>query len=68
VGSRAYLDAAYNAECNKPYLETHDAWGRRIDKLVTSEGWKYLKREAAVEKLIALAYVEDESIKNKRFH
>ena len=43
VVSKEYLRMANNAEDVKPVLEQYDAWGQRIDRLHTSEGWKWLK-------------------------
>ena len=56
VASKEYLAMNANAEDSKPWLEQFDAWGQRVDRLHTGEGWKYLKREAAVEQLIHLPY------------
>ncbi|TNV81084.1 hypothetical protein FGO68_gene7199 [Halteria grandinella] len=56
VAGSDYLKMSANAEDSKPYLEQFDAWGARIDTLHTGEGWKYLKREAAVEGLTHIAY------------
>ena len=38
-----------NAEKQQPYVKNHNAWGARydVDKLVTSEGWKSLRRWGA---------------------
>lgn len=47
---------ANQAEDCKPVLEQFDAWGERIDKLHTAEGWRYLKKEAAIERLIQIPY------------
>ena len=58
-GSREYLEMNSNAEDNKTVLEQFDAWGKRIDKLHTSEGWRFFKREAAVEELTSLPYRQD---------
>lgn len=60
VGSKQYLEMAANAEEVKPTLEQFDAYGKRIDKLHTSEGWKFLKREAAIEKLVAIPYTNND--------
>ena len=43
VTSRQYLDMAKDAEKNVPTLDQYDGYGRRIDKVHTSEGWRYLK-------------------------
>lgn len=37
-----YLPAARNAQNNQPRLEQFDSYGKRIDKLHLSEGWKTL--------------------------
>ncbi|KAI9010638.1 hypothetical protein DFJ74DRAFT_685122 [Hyaloraphidium curvatum] len=50
------LDACARAEQELPRLEQHDAWGRRVDRLVTSEGWRFMRPIAASEGLIAIAY------------
>lgn len=46
---------------SEPYLIQYNAWGERIDKLVTSEGWQKLKDIAAKEQLIAECYPSSES-------
>ncbi len=56
VSSKEYLEMNANAEDNKTVLEQFDGWGKRVDKLHTSEGWKYMKKEAALEKLTYLPY------------
>lgn len=45
-----------NAESNPPKLEQFDAWGHRIDKLITSEGWRKMHDVAALEGLVAIPY------------
>lgn len=56
VAGRAYLSMARDAEERKPILEQFDAYGLRVDEIRTTEGWRFFKREAAVERLIALPY------------
>ena len=56
VASREYLDMSKNAEMYHPTLEQYDGYGRRIDKLHTSEGWRFMKKEAAKERLIQIPY------------
>jgi alkylation response protein AidB-like acyl-CoA dehydrogenase len=56
VTSKEQLKMCANAEDVKPLLEQFDAWGKRVDLLHTAEGWKHLKRQAAVERLIQIAY------------
>uniref|UniRef100_A0A914E866 Uncharacterized protein n=1 Tax=Acrobeloides nanus TaxID=290746 RepID=A0A914E866_9BILA len=43
-------------ELNPPKLESFDAWGKRIDNLVTCQSWKRLKQIAAEEGLISIAF------------
>lgn len=43
-------------ERNPPYVIHFDAWGNRIDQLVTSESWKKMKTISAEEGLISIAY------------
>jgi len=44
------------AEDNEPVLVKYDAFGKRIDEVRTSEGWRFFKPQAAKEGLIAIAY------------
>lgn len=39
-----------------PTLTQYDQWGRRIDHLATSEGWRALKKMAAEEGLVNIFY------------
>ena len=57
--STVYLKAARNAEENKPRLEQFDAYGKRIDKLHLSEGWRTLAQYSAEDGMVAMAYEED---------
>ena len=43
-------------ELNPPRLEHYDAWGKRVDNVITSPAWKQMKRISAEEGLIAIAY------------
>ncbi|OLL23822.1 Acyl-CoA dehydrogenase family member 11 [Neolecta irregularis DAH-3] len=45
-----------NAERELPYVVQYDEWGRRIDKLVTSEGWRGMKVIACENGLVADGY------------
>ncbi len=56
VASKEYLEMSAKAEDNKTVHEQFDAWGKRVDRLHTSEGWRYFKKEAAIEELTALPY------------
>lgn len=53
------MEMARNAELFPPQLEKFDAWGRKINRLHLSEGWKFFHKESAVEGLIALPYEEN---------
>lgn len=44
------------AEQHEPHLVQYDAWGRRVDKIMVSHGWRQLDAVAAEEGLVALAY------------
>lgn len=44
------------AEAQPPRLVQHDAWGGRIDEVVTSPAWQALKAASAREGLVAAAY------------
>jgi hypothetical protein len=48
---KAVRELARNAERPEmePTLVQYDQWGRRIDQLLTSEGWRGLKAVAAEE-------------------
>lgn len=39
-----------------PSLRQYDQWGRRIDELTTSQGWRAMKAIAFQEGLISIAY------------
>ncbi|XP_041377829.1 acyl-CoA dehydrogenase family member 11-like [Gigantopelta aegis] len=49
-------DLSLRCEREPPYLEHFDAWGKRIDCLVTSPAWQKLHDISAEEGLIAIAY------------
>ena len=66
VVSRMYLDMAADAERREPVHVQFDALGARVDELHLSEGWKYLKAEAAREGLTSLPYTSSEP--NARLH
>lgn len=59
IGEKAsgeWLEWSKNAENNKPKLTQFDEWGRRIDRIDLSEGWKNLEKAAATEGIVAAAY------------
>ncbi|KAM4707887.1 acyl-CoA dehydrogenase family member 11-like [Discoglossus pictus] len=43
-------------ELNPPKLQQYDAWGRRVDQIITCPAWKKMKDLSAEEGLIAEAY------------
>jgi len=45
-----------DAEANPPRLEQYDAFGHRVDRLLTPEGWRKLFEASAREGLVAIAY------------
>ncbi|KAF1967341.1 hypothetical protein BU23DRAFT_559406 [Bimuria novae-zelandiae CBS 107.79] len=44
------------SSADEPRLRQFDAWGRRVDELITGEGWRELKRAAAQEAIVADSY------------
>src|SRR5256714_2316145 len=44
------------AEASPPRHIPYDAWGRRIDRIETSEAWRELDRISATEAIVATAY------------
>lgn len=59
LGERAVTDMlawSKEAEAQPPKLISYDPWGRRIDHIETSSGWKNLEKVAAEEGLIATGY------------
>ncbi|KAJ3496934.1 hypothetical protein NLG97_g2278 [Lecanicillium saksenae] len=47
-----------NAERQQPFVEKHNIWGARhdVDRLVTSEGWRGLRKWGAEEGTVAIGY------------
>lgn len=43
-------------ELNPPRLQQFDAWGQRVDNIVTCAAWKRMKEISAEEGLVAEAY------------
>lgn len=59
LGERAVtdiLDMGRDAEANQPVLTNYDAWGKRVDEVRVSRGWKLLQRTAGEEGLVAIGY------------
>jgi hypothetical protein len=46
-----------DAERHPPTLQTWDTFGKRQDKLLTSEGWRGLQRIGIKEGIVAIPYV-----------
>ncbi|NWS48358.1 ACD11 dehydrogenase, partial [Probosciger aterrimus] len=46
----------WECELNPPVLQQYDAWGRRVDHIVTCSAWRRMKEIAAEEGLVAEAY------------
>lgn len=58
-GERVVSDVAEmaaDADAHEPQLVSHDPWGRRIDRIDVSQGWRRLERVAAEEGLVAIGY------------
>ncbi|ESO97931.1 hypothetical protein LOTGIDRAFT_228445 [Lottia gigantea] len=58
-GQRVVTDIySLHLQCDRelPQLEQCDAWGNRVDKLITSHAWKQMHDISAEEGLIAIAY------------
>lgn len=43
-------------ELNPPRLQQYDAWGRRVDRIITCDAWTRLKGISAQEGLVASGY------------
>jgi alkylation response protein AidB-like acyl-CoA dehydrogenase len=59
LGARALGEMqahADEAEAHPPVHVPYDAWGRRVDRIETSAGWRALDRIAAEEGIVAVAY------------
>ncbi|KAJ3305367.1 hypothetical protein HDV03_001660 [Kappamyces sp. JEL0829] len=58
VVSKELLAHAQEAERNQPTVDHYDTFGKRVDNLHTSSGWKFMKRFAAENALVAGPYVD----------
>jgi len=59
LGHRAATDIlalGESAEASPPRHVPYDAWGRRVDRIETSDAWRGLDRIAATEGIVATAY------------
>ncbi|CBQ67513.1 conserved hypothetical protein [Sporisorium reilianum SRZ2] len=60
-GEYADIAATLDSPQHEPTLVQYDAWGQRVDKLVTGEGWKRLKGVCAEEAIVAESYPRNEA-------
>jgi hypothetical protein len=65
--SKEILYLHRECERNVPQLEQFDAWGRRVDKLITCDAWKQQKKISAQEGLIAIPYEKKYSIYSRLY-
>ena len=59
LGHRAATDIlalSESAEASPPRHVPYDAWGRRVDRIETSDAWRELDRISATEGIVATAY------------
>jgi alkylation response protein AidB-like acyl-CoA dehydrogenase len=59
LGQRAVTDIlalGEEAEASPPRHVPYDAWGKRVDRIETSDGWKQLDHISAAEGIVAAAY------------
>ena len=59
LGQRAVTDIralGEEAEASPPRHVAYDGWGKRVDRIETSDAWKELDRIAAAEGIVATAY------------
>jgi putative acyl-CoA dehydrogenase len=54
-----WLRWSREAEANKPKLVQFDAFGRRRDEIVVSDGWRKLEAAAATEGIVASGYTRE---------
>jgi len=60
-------DLGQQCEQNPPYLRQYNAWGGRIDEIVTCPAWKQQKRVAAKEGLISIPYKNEQDIYSRLY-
>ncbi|MCJ1305689.1 hypothetical protein MMC08_008505 [Hypocenomyce scalaris] len=61
------LNYVADAEKNPPFLRTWDTWGKRVDELVTSEGWRKLQDMGIAAGMVAIPY-ENKQGEYSRFY
>lgn len=60
LAATEWLRLAQQAEAQPPRHVPFDAWGKRVDEIVVSDGWKGLDRISAEERLIETGYARRE--------
>lgn len=60
-------ELSIECERNVPKLESFDAWGNRIDKLIVCDAWKEMKNISAREGLIAIPYENKFSVYSRLY-
>ena len=61
AGEYADIAGTLDGPQHEPTLIQYDAWGQRVDKLATGEGWKRLKGVCADEAIVAESYPRAEA-------
>lgn len=61
AGPYADIASTLDGSQHEPTLIQYDAWGQRIDKLATGEGWKRLKAVCASEGIVPESYPRPEA-------
>ena len=56
LAATTWAQWANEAESNPPQLTNFSSWGKRIDHIKISDGWKNLEKAAATEGVVAVAY------------
>ena len=51
-----FIEWAREAETNPPKLIQYNAWGKKTDEIIVSQGWLNLEKVAAVDGLVAIGY------------
>lgn len=56
LAAGTWREWAEQAESNPPHLTSYSPWGKRIDSIQVSEGWRNLEKAAAVEGIVSTAF------------
>jgi hypothetical protein len=51
-----FIEWAREAETNQPKLVQYNAWGKKTDEIIVSQGWLNLEKVAAEDGLVAICY------------